>query len=298
MMGSASSNPQFLHQRRSTTPTWSSSASSMANAAEIMGFKTLHCHCGRRVIIRVSKTDRNPGRPFYSCSLPKMWNPNHNIRNCMNFGVPPKPRGWKPVEATEVPTAPTNPTTTTENENEPQIEIDVSQSQPTTQPSQPQNVNTIQELSPNPNQATVSAAPTQTTRLLPTRGGLSIRPHVGFTGPSASSPTTIRPTGTPGPTSTADPFHGPSASSDPISAARPFQGANASSGPISAARPFQGATSSSPTTVRPSGTSGPISAAGPFQGASAGTTNRFMQFIPTLGIRPPPPKNIDYNLIK
>ncbi|KAJ1440690.1 Zinc finger, GRF-type [Sesbania bispinosa] len=72
MMGSASSNPQFLQQRRSTTLTRSSSASSMANAAETMRFKALHCHGGRRAIIRVSKTDRNPGRPFYSCSLPKI----------------------------------------------------------------------------------------------------------------------------------------------------------------------------------------------------------------------------------
>ncbi|KAJ1418285.1 Zinc finger, GRF-type [Sesbania bispinosa] len=71
MMGSSSSNPQFLHQRRSTTPTRSSSASSMATATETMGFKALNCHCSRRATIRVSKTDRNPGRPFYSCSLPK-----------------------------------------------------------------------------------------------------------------------------------------------------------------------------------------------------------------------------------
>ncbi|KAJ1406199.1 Zinc finger, GRF-type [Sesbania bispinosa] len=70
MKGSASSNRQF-HQRRATTPTWSSYASSMGNATEVKGLKALHCHCGRRVIIRVSKTDRNPGRPFYSCCLPK-----------------------------------------------------------------------------------------------------------------------------------------------------------------------------------------------------------------------------------
>ncbi|KAJ1400869.1 hypothetical protein SESBI_29168 [Sesbania bispinosa] len=80
--------------------------------------------------------------------------------------------------------------------------------------------------------------------------------------------------------------------SGPTSATGAFQGANASSGPISIARPFQGATSSSPTSVRSSGTSRPTSAAGPFQGASAATANRFMQFIPTLGIRPPPQKTL------
>ncbi|KAJ1375718.1 Zinc finger, GRF-type [Sesbania bispinosa] len=43
----------------------------MGNATEIKGLKTLHCRCGRRAIICVSKTDCNPGRLFYSCSLPK-----------------------------------------------------------------------------------------------------------------------------------------------------------------------------------------------------------------------------------
>ncbi|KAJ1376704.1 Zinc finger, GRF-type [Sesbania bispinosa] len=71
MKGGASSNQQF-HQRRATTPTWSSSASSMGNATEINGLKALHCYCGRRAIVRVSKTTRNPGRPFYSCYLPKI----------------------------------------------------------------------------------------------------------------------------------------------------------------------------------------------------------------------------------
>ncbi|KAJ1422915.1 Zinc finger, GRF-type [Sesbania bispinosa] len=40
----------------------------MVNATGIKGLKALHCHCGRRVIICVSKTDCNPGRPFYSLS--------------------------------------------------------------------------------------------------------------------------------------------------------------------------------------------------------------------------------------
>ncbi|KAJ1412301.1 hypothetical protein SESBI_20568 [Sesbania bispinosa] len=215
------------------------------------------------------------------CICSRCGHPNHNIRNYMNFGVPPKPRGWKPGEATEVPAASTNPTATTKNENEPQFEID--------------------ELPRNPSQAIVSTPLTQTTRLapmgqgqpdinfinppyrppgpisavtpnyngitrkkFPTKGGLLVRPHAGFTGPSASSPTTLRSTRTPGPTSTTGPIHGPSASSGPIFVARPFQEANASSGPISVARPFQGVTSSSPTTVRPSGTLGPTSAARPF----------------------------------
>ncbi|KAJ1392072.1 Zinc finger, GRF-type [Sesbania bispinosa] len=43
----------------------------MATATKTMGFKALNCHCGRRATIHVSKTDRNPGRHFYSCSLPK-----------------------------------------------------------------------------------------------------------------------------------------------------------------------------------------------------------------------------------
>ncbi|KAJ1377764.1 Zinc finger, GRF-type [Sesbania bispinosa] len=43
----------------------------MGNAMEIKGLKAPNCHYGRRVIIRLSKTDRNPGKPFYSCSLLK-----------------------------------------------------------------------------------------------------------------------------------------------------------------------------------------------------------------------------------
>ncbi|KAJ1412038.1 hypothetical protein SESBI_20677 [Sesbania bispinosa] len=129
-----------------------------------------------------------------------------------------------------------------------------------------------------------------TRRKLPTRGGLSIRPPAVFTGPTASSPTTVRPTVPFGPSYTTDPFHGQTASSGPISAASPFHGANGSSGAISASRPFQGASSSSQTTIRPSGTSGPTPAARPLQGASAGTANRFMQFIPTPGIHPHQPK--------
>ncbi|KAJ1433714.1 hypothetical protein SESBI_05856 [Sesbania bispinosa] len=197
-------------------------------------------------------------RSYPECICTRCGHPNHNIRNYINFGVPPKPRGWKPVEAIEVPASPTNPTATTKNENEPQIEIDASQSQPTTQPSQPQNANTFQE---------------------PMGQG---KPNINFRNPPYRPPRPISAAranyrgqvGTPGPTSTAG----------------PFQGASASSGPISAARPFQGRTSSSPTTARSSETSGPTFAAGPFQGASAATANKFMQFIPTPGICPPPPK--------
>ncbi|KAJ1394772.1 hypothetical protein SESBI_33896 [Sesbania bispinosa] len=90
-------------------------------------------------------------RSYPECICSRCGHPNHNIRNCMNYGVPPKPRGWKPVETTEVPaadgtTTPVNPTTTTENANETQSEIDLSQSQPLSQPSQPQPVHTNQVI--------------------------------------------------------------------------------------------------------------------------------------------------------
>ncbi|KAJ1398220.1 hypothetical protein SESBI_31216 [Sesbania bispinosa] len=136
---------------------------------------------------------------------------------------------------------------------------------------------------------TAAARPTytgSTRRKLPTRGGgLSIRPHAG--GPrqnASSSPTTAanhtsaagafvggnpstRPT-TINPTSVAGPYLGPSSSSRPTTIS-----------PSAVAGPFQGANAS-----------GPSSTAGPFQGASASTCTRFMQFMPTPGFRPPPPK--------
>ncbi|KAJ1399946.1 hypothetical protein SESBI_29924 [Sesbania bispinosa] len=179
-------------------------------------------------------------RSYPECICSRCGHPNHNIRNCMNYGVPPKPRGWKPVETTEVPaadgtTTPVNPTTTTENANETQSEIDLSQSQP---------------LSQNASSSPTTAA-NQTS---------AVGAFVG--GNPSTRPTTISPT------SVAGPYLGPSSSSRPTTIS-----------PSAVAGPFQGANAP-----------GPSSTAGPFQGASASTCTRFMQFMPTPGFRPPPPK--------
>ncbi|KAJ1403289.1 hypothetical protein SESBI_27437 [Sesbania bispinosa] len=290
----------------------------------------------RRVVTsEESSEDDGEGNPLPSGGV------GHRQSYAQNLNV--GPRGWKPVETTEVPArpgdgtaTPINPTTATENLNETQTEIDLSQSQPTSQSSQPQPVHTNQGFPPTPNQPLVSAKPTQTTRLapmgqvrpntpfrqpglidttvarptyrgttrrkLPTReGGLSIRPHAGGARQNASS----SPTTAANQTSTAGPFLGASSSTrpstikpstiSPTSAAGPYLGASSSTrpstiNPTSLAGPFQGASASSPINFRTRGTTSPSSAAGPFQGASASTYNRFMQFMPTPGFHPPPPK--------
>ncbi|KAJ1376705.1 hypothetical protein SESBI_49659 [Sesbania bispinosa] len=154
-------------------------------------------------------------------------------------------------------------------------------------------------LPPTPNQRLVFAQPTQTPRVAPMS---QVRPNTPFRQPGLIHTTATRPTYT-GSTRRKLPTRGGGLSIRPhaegprqnapsitttvanqTSAAGPFVGGNPSTRPTTispsvVAGPFQGATAS-----------GPSSAAGPFQGASASTCNRFMQFMPTPGFRPPPPK--------
>ncbi|KAJ1441930.1 Zinc finger, GRF-type [Sesbania bispinosa] len=63
-MGGDSKNPQPRLEKRSFNGGSSMSSASMANGVRV-------CHCGRKAAIRTSKTQRNPGRTFYTCPLPK-----------------------------------------------------------------------------------------------------------------------------------------------------------------------------------------------------------------------------------
>ncbi|KAJ1379669.1 Fungal lipase-like domain [Sesbania bispinosa] len=152
------------------------------------------------------------------------------------------------------------------------------------------------------NEATVTAAPTQTPRVgfytqkVANKGGLSIRPPDGFTGPTASSPTTVRPTGTLEPSYTAGPFHGPTASSAPISAKAHFMVQMHQVVPF-LLQGLSGCKFIKPNNYQAQWDFRTNSCCRTIAGRSAGTANRFMQFIPTPGIRSPPQKN-DYKLIK
>ncbi|KAJ1388814.1 Zinc finger, GRF-type [Sesbania bispinosa] len=63
-VGGDSKIPQSRVEKRSFNGGSSTSSASMANGVRL-------CHCGRKAAIRTSKTQRNPGRAFYTCPLPK-----------------------------------------------------------------------------------------------------------------------------------------------------------------------------------------------------------------------------------
>ncbi|KAJ1406577.1 Zinc finger, GRF-type [Sesbania bispinosa] len=63
-MGGDYKNPKPKPEKRSFNGGSSISSASMANAIRV-------CHCGRKAAIRTSNTQRNPGRAFYTCPLPK-----------------------------------------------------------------------------------------------------------------------------------------------------------------------------------------------------------------------------------
>ncbi|KAJ1379295.1 Zinc finger, GRF-type [Sesbania bispinosa] len=63
-MGGDFKNPQPTPEKRSFNGGSSMSSASMANGVRV-------CYCGRKAAIRTSKTQRNPGRAFYTCPLPK-----------------------------------------------------------------------------------------------------------------------------------------------------------------------------------------------------------------------------------
>ncbi|KAJ1388175.1 Zinc finger, GRF-type [Sesbania bispinosa] len=63
-MGGDSKIPHSRVEKRSFNDGSSMSSASMANSVKV-------CHCGRKAAIRTSKTQRNPGRAFYTCPLPK-----------------------------------------------------------------------------------------------------------------------------------------------------------------------------------------------------------------------------------
>ncbi|KAJ1381342.1 Zinc finger, GRF-type [Sesbania bispinosa] len=64
-MGGESEHPQSRTHRRNNNGSWSTSSPSMGNVGRL-------CHCGLKAAERISKTQRNPGRAFYSCPLPKV----------------------------------------------------------------------------------------------------------------------------------------------------------------------------------------------------------------------------------
>ncbi|KAJ1399524.1 Zinc finger, GRF-type [Sesbania bispinosa] len=73
MMGGGAEGPQVRMQKRNNNGSWSTSSVSMGGVARL-------CYCGSNAAIRTSKTEKNPGRPFYSCPLPK-----DHPQNCRFF---------------------------------------------------------------------------------------------------------------------------------------------------------------------------------------------------------------------
>ncbi|KAJ1410309.1 Zinc finger, GRF-type [Sesbania bispinosa] len=73
MMGGENEHPQSRTHRRNNNGSWSTSSPSMGNVARL-------CHYGLKAAARTSKTQRNPGRAFYSCPLPK-----DHPQNCSYF---------------------------------------------------------------------------------------------------------------------------------------------------------------------------------------------------------------------
>ncbi|KAJ1378133.1 Zinc finger, GRF-type [Sesbania bispinosa] len=70
-MGGGAEVPQARMHKRNNNGSWSTSSVSMGGAVRL-------CHCGSKAAIRTSKTKRNPGRPFYSCPLPKIMDHSQN----------------------------------------------------------------------------------------------------------------------------------------------------------------------------------------------------------------------------
>ncbi|KAJ1434231.1 Zinc finger, GRF-type [Sesbania bispinosa] len=63
-MGGETKIPQCRTQKRSFNGSSSTSNASMGNNVRF-------CHCGRKATVKTSKTQRNLGRAFYTCALPK-----------------------------------------------------------------------------------------------------------------------------------------------------------------------------------------------------------------------------------
>ncbi|KAJ1407795.1 hypothetical protein SESBI_24079 [Sesbania bispinosa] len=224
-------------------------------------------------------------RSYPECICSRCGHPNHNSRNCMNYGCHQSQGArnqWRQVKCLLVKVMELQPLSTPQQQQKISMKLKLRLIYP--------NLNQ-QGLPPTPSQPLVSAAPTQTTRLAPMGQG---RPNTPYRQLGLIATTAARPT-------YRGPFLGASSSSSPTtvsptSAAGPFLGASSSSRPSTisptfVAGPFQGASASSPINFRTRGTTLTSSAVGPFQGASASTYNRFMQFMPTPGFHPPPPKN-------
>ncbi|KAJ1378298.1 Zinc finger, GRF-type [Sesbania bispinosa] len=73
-MGGGAEVPQSRMHRRNNNGSWSTPSVSMGGGVRL-------CPCGSKATIRTSKRrEENPGRPFYSCPLPK----DHS-QNCSYF---------------------------------------------------------------------------------------------------------------------------------------------------------------------------------------------------------------------
>ncbi|KAJ1438694.1 Zinc finger, GRF-type [Sesbania bispinosa] len=80
MMGGGFEQPRVRQQRKSSTTLWSGSATSMDSAFASKGHGFRLCFCGNRAIVRMSKTQSYPGKPFFPCALSK-----DNELNCNFF---------------------------------------------------------------------------------------------------------------------------------------------------------------------------------------------------------------------
>ncbi|KAJ1411170.1 Zinc finger, GRF-type [Sesbania bispinosa] len=65
-MAGRSSQSQFDDESNSTTRCRG------VNSGGGSGRNIRFCNCGRKAVVRTSKTQRNPGRAFYTCALPKV----------------------------------------------------------------------------------------------------------------------------------------------------------------------------------------------------------------------------------
>ncbi|KAJ1388308.1 Zinc finger, GRF-type [Sesbania bispinosa] len=80
MGGGGFEQPRVRHPKKPSTTSWSGFATSMDSAFASKGHGFRLCFCGNRAIVRMSKTQRNPGRPFFTCALSK-----DNELNCNFF---------------------------------------------------------------------------------------------------------------------------------------------------------------------------------------------------------------------
>ncbi|KAJ1398396.1 Zinc finger, GRF-type [Sesbania bispinosa] len=79
--------PQSRVEKRSFNGGSSMSSASMDNGVKV-------CHCGRKAAIRTSKTQRNPGRAFYTCPLPKAMKPVIMIEDMDSAECEPDMDAW------------------------------------------------------------------------------------------------------------------------------------------------------------------------------------------------------------